>query len=168
MKKEDRDRIAALKALFSTGHYCKCVLCEVLSITTVIMWKYKIYKHKKPQKYKKKSTNLLQSSSNIICLLHLPHVLIYITPDIFTGKASWEESFGMPYPPLAVFSCDILAWTFHLKNLPSPGWEKLLSGAEERGVRDKEKWHRPQMDVKPGCDCTGMVECHIVPCDHIY
>lgn len=24
------------------------------------------------------------------------------------------------------------------------------------------------MGLKPGCNCTGRVECQIVPCDHIY
>jgi len=66
----------------------------------------------------------------------------------FSGKASWEESFGIPYPPLAVFSWDVLGCSIHfiqevlwtmVKNLPSPGLER------ERGVMGKEKGHHPLM-----------------------
>jgi len=43
-----------------------------------------------------------------------PHVLIHITH--YSGKASkasWEESFGIPYLSLAVFSWDVLGCRIH-------------------------------------------------------
>ncbi len=151
-------------------------MCKI-AVIYCIRW---IYKQKNPPKNCKTlySNNKFYLIGPVFCVW--PHVLIHITPDIFSGKASWEESFGMPYPPLAVFSCDVLACSIHciqeghlvlwtmVKNLPSPGWEKLFNGVEERGVRGNEKGHHPRMGIKPGCDCTGMAECHIVPCDHIY
>ena len=33
--------------------------------------------------------------------------------DIFSGKASWDKYFGMPYPPLEVFSWDFLSCSIH-------------------------------------------------------
>ncbi len=80
-----------------------------------------------------------------------------------------------------MFSCDVLACSIHciqeghlVKNLPSPGWEKLLNGVEESGVRGKENRHHSRMGARlwtsfsdgcqavdiilgwvPGCDCTG-------------
>jgi len=41
----------------------------------------------------------------------LPHGLIHSTH--FSGKASWEELFGIPYLSLAVFSWDVLACRIH-------------------------------------------------------
>ncbi len=65
----------------------------------------------------------------------------------------------MPYPFLELFSCNVLACSIHciqeghlVKNLPSPGWEKLLNGFEERGVRGKEKRNHSRMGVKQGSE----------------
>ncbi len=81
----------------------------------------------------------------------------------------------MPYPPLAVFSYDVLSCSSHciqeghlVKTFHLQVEKKVLNEAEESGVRGKENGHHSRMGVKPVCDCTGMVECHTVPCDHIY
>ncbi len=132
--------------------YSSHLLCENTKYTNNN--KNKQTNKKKPQKNKKKS--------NLICLVFCiwPHVLIHITPDIFSGKASWEESFGMPYPSwycsavMSWHAASIASWRDMVKNLPSPGSEKLLNGVEERGVRGKEK-RDSRMGVKPGSDCTG-------------
>jgi len=52
---------------FATGHFCK-ITTNIAAIYS-IMWKYKIYKQKKP---------------SIVCLVFSiwPHVLIHIMPDI--------------------------------------------------------------------------------------
>ncbi len=67
------------------------------------MWKYKIYKQQQ------KSHRRI-NKSNLICPVFWswPHVLIHITTDIFSGKASWEEYFGMPYP--SWFCSAMMSW----------------------------------------------------------
>lgn len=127
-----------------------------------------------------------EKSHLLICLVFSiwPHVLIHITPDSFSGKAFWEELLIHPWQCAAMMSWHLASiasrrdiWSCERWSKPlrlqveknsSMGLRKLLNGVEERGVRGKEKGHHPQMAVKPGCDCTGMVECHIVPCVHIY
>ncbi len=93
--------------------------------------------------------------------------MFYITPDIFfSGKVS----FLCLILPCQVFSCDVLACSIHciqegylVKNLPSPGWGKTPQWGWE-------KWSKSFSDRCQTSLWTalGMVECHIVPCDHIY
>ncbi len=106
-------------------------------------------------------------------------VLIHITPDIFSGKDSWEQSwYALSF--LILFSCDVLhaasiaSWkdicscgrcskTFHLQAQKNSqwGWGK---GSKGQGRRDAIlEWLSNH-----ALTTLGMVECHVVACDHIY
>ena len=85
---------------------------------------------------------IFESSSNLPGLLHLstcshPHHTWYLPRQGILGRIFYSN---MPYPPLAVFSCDVLVYSIfciqeeHLvlwtmgKNLSSPGWENSSMG----------------------------------------
>ncbi len=99
-----------------------------------IMWKNYI------QTTTKKATEE-QKKSNLFCPVFWiwPRVLIHITPDIFSGKAFWEESFGMPYPycsaAISWHAASMASWRDMVKNLPFHGmphccmWSHILASS---------------------------------------
>ncbi len=55
--------------------------------------------------------------------------LIHITPDIFSGKTSWEESCGMSYPPLQCSA--VMSW--HAASIAS--WMHWTFGPVDDGQK---------------------------------
>ncbi len=53
-----------------------------------------------------------------------------------------------------------------VKNLSSPGSEILLNGVEERGVRVMKRDIILGWVSNQALTALGMLECHIVACDH--
>ncbi len=105
-----------------------------------------IYKQKTPQK----NTNICNLICPIFCVW--PHVLIHITPDIFSGKASWEESFDMPFHSwycsavISWHSAFIASWRdlWPCGHGQKPSISKLIKNSsmgmrkEEQGARKRE------------------------------
>ncbi len=137
---KDRDRIAAVKALFATLH--KKINKEIKNarkksnIALIYYVKKKIY----IQTTTTKSHSRIKKR-NLFCPVFWiwPRVLIHITPDIFSGKAFWEESFGMPYPycsaAISWHAASMASWRDMVKNLPFRGmphccmWSHILTSS---------------------------------------